>query len=128
MATVNSVVIVGNLTRDPELRTIPSGTSVCEIGVAVNEREKVGESWEDRANFFDVTVWGKQGEAVANHLSKGSQVAVQGRLRYESWEDKDGGGKRSKIKVVAQSVQFLGSKNDSSGASAPAASDDDLPF
>lgn len=108
MASVNVVVIVGNLTRDPELRALPSGMSVCDLGVAVNERFKNGATgqWEDRPNFFDVTVFGGQADACSKYLSKGRAVAVHGRLRWESWE-KDG-QKRSKVKIVADTVQFLG--------------------
>lgn len=112
MKNINVVVLTGNLTRDPELRSLPSGTSVCEMGVAVNESFKNGSTgeWEERANFFDVTVWGAQGENCAKYLSKGRGVAIHGRLRWESWE-KDG-QKRSKVKVIADQVQFL---NDGKG-------------
>lgn len=117
MATtnINTVTLTGNLTRDPELRSLPTGTSVCELGIAVNESVKnpqTGE-WEERANFFDVTVWGRQGETCARFLSKGRPVAISGRLRWESWEQD--GQKRSKVKVVANAVQFLGGRDDAMG-------------
>lgn len=124
---INRVVLTGNLTRDPELRSTPSGTSVCNLGLAVNEREKVGDEWRDRANYFDITVWGKQAESAAQYLSKGSPVAVDGRLRHERWEVD--GQKRSTVKVVAHLVQFLGSKPEEAeaGAAKPAG-EDDIPF
>ena len=113
---INSVVITGNLTRDPELRSTPAGTSVCKLRVAVNSRRKDGQSgeWIDKPNYFDVTVWGAQGENCSNYLSKGRPVAVQGRLDWREWESQDG-GKRQSIEIIAESVQFLGSR-DGSGA------------
>ncbi len=87
---INRVVITGNLTRDPELRSLPSGTAVCDLRVAVNTRRKDGEEWVDKPNFFDVTVFGGQGEAVAQHLTKGRGVAVDGRLEWRELETKDG--------------------------------------
>jgi single-strand DNA-binding protein len=114
---VNVVVITGNLTRDPELRSTGGGTSVCELRVAVNSRRKDGQSgeWVDKPNYFDVTVWGAQGENCANYLSKGRPVAVEGRLDWREWEAKDGSGKRQKVSIVANSVQFLGSRDGSGG-------------
>src|SRR3954451_19951675 len=114
---INRVTITGNLTKDPELRSTGGGTSVCELRVAVNSRRKNSQTggWEDKPNFFDVTVWGAQGENCANYLSKGRPVAIEGRLDWSEWEAKDGSGKRSKVEIVANSVQFLGSR-DGSGA------------
>ena len=111
---INTVVITGNLTRDPELRSTPGGTAVCKLRVAVNSRRKDGQSgeWIDKPNYFDVTVWGAQGENCAQYLSKGRPVAVDGRLEWSEWESQDG-GKRSKVEVVADTVQFLGSRGDS---------------
>ena len=115
-ANINRVVLVGNLTRDPELRHTPSGTAVCSMRLAVNTRRKGDDGqWTEKPNYFDVTVWGAQGENCARFLSKGRPVAVDGRLRWSSWEDKNGGGKRSKVEIVAQTVQFLGSRGDDSG-------------
>ena len=113
---INIVALTGNLTRDPELRSLPSGTSVCELGLAVNESFKNRNSgeWEERVNYFNVTVWGAQGEACAQYLQKGRPVAVDGRLRYESWEAQDG-SKRSTVKVVANQVQFLNARDGSGG-------------
>jgi single-strand DNA-binding protein len=112
---VNVAVITGNLTRDPELRSLPSGTSVCELRVAVNSRRKSANGdWEDKPNYFDVTVWGAQGENCATYLSKGRPVAVQGRLDWREWEAKDG-TKRQAVQIIADSVQFLGSRDGSGG-------------
>ena len=113
---INRVTITGNLTRDPELRTTPSGTSVCKLRVAVNSRRKDSASgeWFDKPNYFDVTVWGAQGENCANYLSKGRPVAVDGRLDWREWESQDG-SKRQAIEIIADSVQFLGSRQDNPG-------------
>jgi single-strand DNA-binding protein len=142
---INRAILVGNLTRDPELRALPSGASVCKLGVAVNTRRKdaTGE-YVDKANFFDVTVFAGQAEACAKHLHKGSQVGIDGRLEWSSWEAQDG-SKRSKVEIVADTVQFLGSRDESSGfqkrdesdvpsdfqstrSNAPTFDDDDPPF
>jgi single-strand DNA-binding protein len=117
VANINRVTITGNLTADPELRALPSGTPVCRLRVAVNHRRKndsTGE-WVEEPNYFDVSVFGAQGENCANYLYKGRPVAVDGRLRWSEWEAKDGGGKRQKVEIVAQTVQFLGSRDDSGG-------------
>jgi single-strand DNA-binding protein len=118
-SNVNVVVITGNLTRDPELRSTGGGTSVCELRVAVNSRRKDGQTgeWGDKPNYFDVTVFGAQGENCANYLSKGRPVAVEGRLDWREWEAKDGSGKRQKVSIIANSVQFLGSRDGSGGGS-----------
>jgi len=114
--SVNVVVLVGNLTRDPELRATPGGTSVCRLGIAVNERSKdpsTGE-WGERPNYFDIDVFGQQGENCAQYLSKGRQVAIEGRLRWRSWETQDG-QKRSAVSIVANSVQFIGPRDAGGG-------------
>jgi single-strand DNA-binding protein len=115
-SNVNVVVITGNLTRDPELRSTPGGTSVCKLRVAVNSRRKDGQTgeWVDKPNYFDVTVWGAQGENCANYLSKGRPVAIEGRLDWREWEAKEG-GKRQTVEIIANSVQFLGSRDGSGG-------------
>jgi single-strand DNA-binding protein len=120
-SNVNVVVITGNLTRDPELRSTGGGTSVCELRVAVNSRRKDGQSgqWVDKPNYFDVTVWGAQGENCANYLSKGRPVAVEGRLDWREWEAKEGGGKRQAVQIIANTVQFLGSRDGGGGPSGP---------
>jgi single-strand DNA-binding protein len=112
---LNVVVVTGNLTRDPELRSLPSGTSVCKLRVAVNSRRKdqSGE-WVDKPNYFDVTVWGAQGENCATYLSKGRPVAVEGRLDWREWEAQDG-SKRQSVEIIANSVQFLGSRDEAAG-------------
>ncbi len=130
MANINRVTITGNLTRDPELQALPSGTEVCRLGVAVNGRRKNQQTgqWEEEPNFFDVTVFGAQGQNCAQYLSKGRPVAIDGRLRWSSWEDKNGGGKRSKVDIVAQTVQFLGSRGDNPGGGGqPYAPQSDVP-
>jgi single-strand DNA-binding protein len=107
--SINTVVLVGNLTRDPELRATPGGTSVCSLRVAVNDRAKdptTGE-WTDKPNYFSVDVFGGQAERCAQWLSKGRQVAIEGRLRWREWETQDG-QKREAVSVVANNVQFIG--------------------
>jgi single-strand DNA-binding protein len=108
---LNRVIITGNLTRDPELRSTQGGTSVCSLRVAVNTRRKdASGEWVDKPNYFDVTVWGAQGENCATYLQKGRPVAVDGRLEWREWEDKQG-NKRQSVDIVADSVQFLGSRD-----------------
>jgi single-strand DNA-binding protein len=108
MASFNRVVLVGNLTRDPELRYIPSGTAVSDIGLAVNDRVKRGDQWVDEATFVDITLWGRTAEIANEYLSKGSPVLIEGRLKLDRWE-KDG-QKHSKLKVVGERLQMLGAK------------------
>ncbi len=146
MANINRVILTGNLTADPELSTLPSGTSVCRLRLAVNRRFKDSSGeWTEKPNYFDIKVWGAQGENCANYLSKGRPVAVDGRLEWSEWEGQDG-SKRSKVEVVADTVQFLGSRGDNEGgggggfkqtaelkpepveAFSGAAADDDIPF
>ena len=109
---INRVVLTGNLTRDPELRSLPSGMSVCSLRVACNTRRKNNSSgeWEDKPNYFDVTVWGAQGENCARFLAKGRPVAIDGRLEWREWDDKETGKKRQSVDIIADSVQFLGSR------------------
>ena len=126
---INRVVMTGNLTADPELRSLPSGTSVCSLRIACNTRRKnqsTGE-WEDKPNYFNVTVWGAQGENAARYLSKGRPVAIDGRLEWREWEAQDG-TKRQATDIIADSVQFLGSRDDAavgalSGNAAPQGGD-----
>ena len=110
---INRVVLTGNLTRDPELRNTNSGTSVCSLRVAVNTRKKdpsTGE-WGEKANYFDVTVWGAQAENCAQYLQKGRPIAVDGRLEWREWQEKETGNKCQSIDIIADSVQFLGSRD-----------------
>lgn len=114
---INRVILTGNLTSDPELRSLPSGTSICKLRVAVNTRRKDNASgeWVDKPNFFDVSVWGAQGENCARYLAKGRPVAIDGRLEWREWEAQDGSGKRQAVEIVADSVQFLGGRDDTGG-------------
>ena len=112
-SNVNVVVITGNLTRDPELRHTGGGTAVCELRVAVNSSRKDDSgNWVDKPNYFNVKVWGAQGENCATYLSKGRPVAIDGRLDWREWEDQNG-NKRQTIDIVADRVQFLGSRDGS---------------
>jgi len=117
MANINRVVLVGNLTKDPELRHTPSGTAVCKLRLAVNTRQKDGQTgeWGDKPNYFDVTVWGNQGESCAQYLAKGRPVGVDGRLDWREWDAQDG-TKRQAVEIIADSVQFLGSRQDGDAA------------
>ena len=111
MASYNRVVLMGNLTRDPELRYIPSGTAVSEIGLAVNDRVKKNDQWVDETTFVDITLWGRTAEVANEYLSKGSSILIEGRLKLDSWE-KDG-QKRSKLRVVADKMQMVGGRTGS---------------
>lgn len=117
---INQVILMGRLTRDPETRTTPSGKTVTSFSLAVDRQGQ-----DDQADFFDVTAWEKTGELVQQYLSKGRRVLVQGRLRQDSWDDKDTGKKRSKVEVVASDVTFLdgpnGDTGGNGGSSAPSA-------
>ena len=121
MTALNKVFLAGNITRDPEVRYIPSGTAVADLGVAVNEtyRNKAGETVENTV-FVDVVAWGRQAETCGEYLSKGSPVLVEGRLQLDSWETQQG-EKRSKLRVKADRVQFLGSPRKAEYNGAPAA-------
>jgi single-strand DNA-binding protein len=152
---INRVVMTGNLTRDPELRSLPSGMSVCSMRIACNTRRKgASGEWEDKPNYFDVTVWGAQGENCARYLAKGRPIAIDGRLEWREYEKE--GQKRQAIDIIADSVQFLGGRDDAgtgngfagprpdvaagggdvpiddrdfqSAPAAPASADDDIPF
>jgi single-strand DNA-binding protein len=106
MADINHVVLVGRLTRDAELKYTANGQAVCKFSIAVNRRRKQGEQWVDEANFFDIVVWGRQGESLNQYLVKGKLVGVDGELRQDRWEQD--GQNRSKIEIVANNLQLLG--------------------
>jgi single-strand DNA-binding protein len=113
MADINYVVLVGRLTRDANLKFTSSGLAICEFSLAINRRVRQGDTWTDEAHFFDITLFGKQGEAIAQYMTKGNQIAVEGELRLDRWEQD--GQKRSKIKIVANNIQLLGSRGGASG-------------
>ena len=113
---INQVILMGRLTRDPETRTTPSGKTVTSFSLAVDRQTQ-----DDQADFFDVTAWEKTGELVAQYVTKGRRILVQGRLRQDSWDDKDTGKKRSKVEVVAFDVTFLdGPNGEGAGSNGPA--------
>jgi len=128
MASLNKVFLIGNLTRDPELRVTPKGTAICQFGLAVNRQFKDDSgATRDETTFVDIEAWGKQGELVSKYLGKGSQCMVEGRLKLDQWEDKTSGQKRSRLKVVLDNVQFLGaprSAGGGGGAAGPSSGDD----
>ena len=145
-ANINRVVLVGNLTRDPELRHTPGGTPVCSLRIAVNSRRRdESGQWIDKPNYFTVNVFGNQAENCAQYLAKGRPVAIDGRLDWREWQAQDG-SKRQTVEIVADSVQFLGGRGEGGGdfagggnqfvpagagaesADFPAAADDDIPF
>jgi single-strand DNA-binding protein len=115
MASYNRVILVGNLTRDPELRYIPSGTAVTEVGLAVNDRRRNSSGeWVEETTFVDVTLWARTAEVASEYLSKGSPVLIEGRLKLDAWETNDG-QKRSKLRVVGERMQMLGGRGGSGG-------------
>ena len=117
MGSFNKVILMGNLTRDPELRYTPSGTAVCNVGLAVNRRyqDQSGE-WKEEPTFIDVTIWGKRGEAFSKFHQKGKPAFLEGSLRLDTWEDKQSGAKRSKLYVVADSWEFVGAGKEGGGS------------
>lgn len=119
MASVNKVILVGNLTKNPETRNVGQST-ITELGLAVNRKYKTasGESREE-VTFINATAWGKQGEVIAKYMSKGKPIYIEGRLKLDTWEDKNGGGKRSKLSVVVENFQFLGGKSDAQDGGRP---------
>jgi single-strand DNA-binding protein len=113
MANLNRVLLIGNLTRDPEIRYTPKGTAVAEIGIAIN-RVFTGEDGEKReeVTFVDVTLWSRLAELAEQYLKKGRPVFIEGRLQLDSWDDKQTGQKRSRLRVIAENLQFLGSRGE----------------
>src|SRR4051794_2468521 len=126
MASVNKVFLIGNLTRDPVLRYTPNGSAVTDLGVATNRTymTKDGEKREE-VTFIDVTVWNRQAETCCQYLKKGQPVHIEGFLKMDSWDDKATGEKRTKLKVEADRVQFLGSRRDDMGGEAMSSHDED---
>lgn len=138
--SINRVVVTGNLTRDPELSATAGGMAILKMGIAVNDRRKnqqTGE-WEDSPNFFDIVVFGSRGEALSRFLSKGSKVAIEGKLRWHSWETPEG-DKRSKVEIIADDIEFMSSRGEGGGGggggyeapapnSKPETFEDDIPF
>ena len=116
MADVNHVVLIGRLTRDAELKYTTGGQAVCKFSVAVNRRRKQGDQWVDEPNFFDIVLWGKQGEALKQFLLKGKQVGIDGELRQDRWEQD--GQNRSRVEIVANNLQLLGGGNSGNGGAA----------
>lgn len=120
MANLNRVLLIGNLTRDPELRVTPKGTAICQFGLAVNRtfKDESGGNREE-TTFIDVEAWGKQGELISKYCTKGRPLFVEGRLKLDQWEDKTSGQKRSRMRVVLENFQFLGSRGEGEGGGAP---------
>jgi single-strand DNA-binding protein len=110
MADINQVVLVGRLSRDAELKYTNTGTAVCKISLAINRRRKSNDQWINEANFFDVVIWGKMGEALSQYLVKGKQIGIVGELRQNKWEQD--GQPRSKIEIIASNIQLLGGKGE----------------
>jgi len=141
--SINRVCISGNLTRDPELRQSAGGLSILKMGIAVNDRRKNPQSgeWEDVPNFFDVTMFGTRAESVSRFLSKGSKLAIEGKLHWSQWETPDG-DKRSKVEIIADDIEFMSARGEGGGQgggggySAPASksaptsspAEEDIPF
>ncbi|MGI8601448.1 MAG: single-stranded DNA-binding protein [Verrucomicrobiales bacterium] len=139
MASYNKVLLMGNLTRDPEIRYTPKGTAVVEVGLAVNRRYTVDNETKEEVTFVDITFWGRQAETISQYCKKGRPLFVEGRLQLDSWDDRQTGKKVYKLRVIGENFQFLGSPRDSTdseggvsrpaagkptGATAPAAADE----
>lgn len=116
MASFNKVILLGNLTRDPQLKYLPSQTAVAEFGLACNRKFKsaAGEDREE-VTFVDITAFGKQAELINQYFTKGKPIFIEGRLKFDSWEDKQGGGKRSRLTVVLENFQFIGGRDGGGG-------------
>lgn len=129
MANVNKVILIGNLTRDPEIKYTPKGTAVCDIGLAVNRFIPASEGGEKReeTTFVDITLWGRTAEVANEYAKKGQPLYVEGRLQMDSWEDKQSGQKRSRLKVVGENIQLLGAKGGGGGGGGRSYEDDGPP-
>jgi single-strand DNA-binding protein len=117
MASFNKVILVGNLTRDPQVKYTTGGTAVTEIGLAVNRRwlDKQSNQWKDETTFVDITLWGRTAEIAGEYLAKGRPVLIEGRLQLDTWDDRETGQKRSKLRVVGENMTMLGGKGDNAG-------------
>ncbi|QDT98926.1 single-stranded DNA-binding protein [Gimesia aquarii] len=117
MASFNKVILVGNLTRDPQVRYTPGGSAVAEVGLAVNRSwfDKNSNSRKEETTFVDVTLWGRTAEVASEYLTKGRSVLIEGRLQLDQWDDKESGQKRSKLKVVGENMTMLGGRGESGG-------------
>src|SRR5215470_1557114 len=117
MASFNKVILVGNLTRDPQVRYTTGGTALAEIGMAVSRQwfDKQSNQKREETTFVDVTLWGRQAEVAGEYLAKGRPVLIEGRLQLDTWDDKETGQKRSKLRVVAENMTMLGSRQDGGG-------------
>jgi len=116
MANLNKVMLIGNLTRDPEVRYTPKGTAVTDIGMAINRSYGTDDGdRKEETTFVDITFWGRQAEVLGQYMKKGRPLYVEGRLQLDTWDDKNSGQKRSKLKVVGENFQFLGSRGDGDG-------------
>ncbi len=115
--SINKVIVTGNLTRDAELRSTPSGAQLLNVGIAVNDRRRNRQTdqWEDYANFFDCTMWGERAQKIAQYLTKGTKVAIEGRLHYSAWDDKNTGQRRSKVDITITDIEFMSSRNSGNG-------------
>jgi single-strand DNA-binding protein len=137
MNSFNKVILLGNLTRDPEVRYTPSGTAVASFAIAVNRRYKQGEETKDEVSYIDIVVFGKTAENCGQYLNKGDAILVEGRIQQRRWDDKETGQKRSKVEVVAQTVNFMpkrsgqaaqGAKQEHEPLPEPPVDDGDIPF
>jgi single-strand DNA-binding protein len=128
MANFNKVYLMGNLTRDPEMRVTPKGTAICQFGLAISRswKDESGQTREETA-FVDIEAWGKQGEVIAKYCGKGRPLFVEGRLKFDQWEDKTSGQKRSKLKVVLENFQFIGGRGDGAPGGGPGAGEPSEP-
>lgn len=129
MASLNKVMLIGNLTRDPELRHTPKGTSVADLGLAVNRKVQDGNGgWKDETTFVDVTVWGSAADNAGKYLQKGRPIFVEGRIQMETWDDKETGQKRSRLKIVGENIQFLPSSQKATAGTSPASNNQQQPI
>jgi single-strand DNA-binding protein len=131
-ASYNKVVLVGNMTRNVELRRTQQGTAVCDVGLAINERRKQGDEWVDETTFVDVTLWGRTAEVADTYTAKGSSILIEGRLKLDQWEQD--GQRRQKLKVVGDRLQLLGGRDQQAAGTQQAPANnyqsavDDTPF